>query len=241
MGTIKQIADAKEDYEGWKEARRDLITSSEIFTWVGNVPSWWGDRREDVLAGKEPGAPDKEFPLETATSIAHGAFDEESIMAKLGHAVGCQVLPHNGLFTNSRWPFIGASIDGYLRPWDYDAWHEPNLECPEVHPEFSQDRTLMPYLRSYIDAAGDEALLEIKKSTSQKWKTETPEYYVTQIQTQMAVLEIDYCVIAAECIHRGEQQKWRNYFDMRAYVHERDPKWEKHLDRINREFALTRD
>ena len=237
--SITQLADAKEDFDHWLEIRKDYLSSSEVFTWLGNTPSWWGDTRADVLAGKR--GVEKVFPRETETSIAHGSFDEENIMKKFGYAVGCDVQPHNGFFVNDKWPAIGASIDGFGQPWDTDAFHDPSLECPEVHPEFSQDRTLFAYLRDYIDTTGDKFLLEIKKSTSVKWKREVPAYYVTQCQTQMAVLEIDYCIITAETIHRGEEQKWRNYWDMRAYVIERDPKWEKQMDKMNREFALTKD
>jgi hypothetical protein len=77
----------------------------------------------------------------------------------------------------------------------------------------------------------------VKKSTSVKWKKEVPEYYVCQVQTQLAVLEMDYAIIMAETIHRGEEQKWRNFWDMRAYVIERDPKWERQMDKMNREFV----
>ena len=233
--SITQLADAKEDFDHWLETRKDYLSSSEVFTWIGNCPDWWGDRREDVMAGKQ--GVKKEFDRETETSIAHGSFDEQNIQAKFGHAVGCDVQPHNGFFVNDRWPAIGASIDGFGRPWDFDARHEPNLECPEVHPEFSQDRTLFPYLRDYIDETGTEFITEVKKSTSVKWKKEVPEYYVCQVQTQLAVLEMDYAIIMAETIHRGEEQKWRNFWDMRAYVIERDPKWERQMDKMNREFV----
>jgi hypothetical protein len=235
---INQLADAKEDFDHWLELRKGYLSSSEVFTWIGNVPDWWGDRRADVLAGKQ--GIEKTFDGETETSIAHGSFDEENIQAKFGHAVGCEVQPHNGFFVNDRWPLIGASIDGFGRPWDYDL-APPAMgvyaDAPEVHAEFSQDRTLFPYLRDYIDTTGTEFITEVKKSTSVKWKKEVPEYYVCQVQTQLAVLEMDYAIIMAETIHRGEEQKWRNFWDMRAYVLERDPKWEKRMDKMNREFA----
>jgi hypothetical protein len=96
---INQLADAKEDFDHWLELRKGYLSSSEVFTWIGNVPDWWGDRRADVLAGKQ--GIEKTFDRETETSIAHGSFDEENIQAKFGHAVGCEVQPHNTTASSS--------------------------------------------------------------------------------------------------------------------------------------------
>jgi hypothetical protein len=112
--SITQLADAKEDFDHWKEIRKGYLSSSEVFTWIGNTPDWWKDDRRDVLDGKR--GVEKTFDRETETSIAHGSFDEENIQAKFGHAVGCEVQPHNGFFVNDRWPLIGASIDGFGVP-----------------------------------------------------------------------------------------------------------------------------
>jgi hypothetical protein len=234
---VKQLADAKENFDEWLEMRKGYLSSSEVFSWIGDTPDWWSDGRSDVLAGKE--GVEKIFEPETMTSIVHGTFDETNIQRKFGHAVGCDVSPHNGFFVNDKWPAIGASIDGFGRPWDYNLFHEPDTPEPEVHPEFSQDRTLFPYLRDYIDTTGDEFITEVKKSTSVKWKKEVPEYYICQVQTQLAVLEIDFAIIMAETIHRGETQKWRQFWDMRAYVIERDPKWERQMSKMNDEFLTA--
>ena len=236
--SIKQLADAKEDFDAWLELRKGYLSSSEVFSWIGNTPDWWSDDRFSVLEGKR--GVEKVFDRETQTTIAHGSFDEDNILAKFGYAVGCDVQAHNGFYVNDKWPAIGASIDGFGQPWDTDAFHDPSLECPEVHAEFSQDRTLFPYLRDYIDTTGDKFITEVKKSLSVKWKSAVPEYYITQVQTQLAVLEMPYAIIMAETIHRGEEQKWRNFWDMRAYVIEADPKWLRQMDKMNNEF-LTSD
>lgn len=215
--TVTKIADAKADEEHWLEQRKGLLTSSEIHTWIGDVASWWGDRPEDVLAGK--GGARKVFDAETETTIAHGTFDEENIIAKFGTAAGCQVMPSNGLFVNSRFPGIGASIDGLGKP-DPDA---------EPVPVFSQDRTLFPYLNDYINADGGTFLLECKKSLSVKWQREVPKYYEDQVRTQLSVLELDYGIIFAECVKKGDTQKWRQFWDFRAYIIERDDAWDEVL------------
>lgn len=207
----------QQDEAAWKEARRSLLTSSEIFTWLGDTPSWWGDTQDDVLAGKL--GVDKVFDAETETTIAHGSFDEGNIIEKFGTAAGCLVMPENGLYTNDRFPGIGASVDGFGKP---DHALEPQ-------PVFSQDRTLFPYLNDVINTRGTEFLLECKKSLSSKWQKEVPEYYVTQVKTQLAVMELDYGVIFAETVKKGEWQKWRMFWDFRAHIIERDPAWEKIL------------
>jgi len=214
---IHRIADMQQDEAAWKESRRSLLTSSEIFSWLGDTPSWWSDGPEDVLAGKQ--GVEKVFDRETETTIAHGSFDEGNIIEKFGTAAGCLVMPENGLYVNDRFPGIGASVDGFGKP-------DHTLEPQAV---FGQDRTLFPYLNDLINSRDTEFLLECKKSLSSKWQQRVPEYYVTQVQTQLAVMELDYAIIFAETVKKGDDQKWRLFHDFRAYVIERDPAWEKVL------------
>ena len=190
-----------------------------------------------MLWGKVEGN-EKTFDEETETTILHGQYDEQNIQRKFGHAVGCDVRSDNGFYVNSKFPGIGASIDGFGRPWDYNYFHEPNTECPPVRAAFSQDRALFPQLRVDIDSRGDTFLTEIKKSLSVKWKTECPEYYITQVKTQLSVMEIDYAIIIAETVHKGRKQKWRQFWDMRAHIIERDPSWDRLL-KIEGENFLT--
>jgi hypothetical protein len=222
--TITRIGDAKEDEAAWLEARKTLLTSSEMYTWLGNTESWWSDTREDVLAGKH--GEEKVFDAETETTIAHGVYDEEHVIGKFGYAAGCQVLPDNGLFVNDRFPGIGASIDGLGKP-DPDA---------EPHPVLSQDRTLFPFLHQLINDEGQEFLLECKKSLSVKWPKECPGYYIPQVKTQLAVLELDFAIIFAETVHTRATQKWRKFWDLRAHVIRRDPSWDRVLEREGQKF-----
>ena len=88
---------------------------------------------------------------------------------------------------------------------------------------------------------GDEAiLLEIKRSTSVKWQQQVPEYYIPQLQTQMHILDLPAAVIAADTIKRGAEQKWRLFWDMRAYVVLRNPAWASKLDQANEEFGMIK-
>lgn len=226
---VTKIADAKADREHWLTTRMGYLTSSEIFAWRGEMSKatakWWSDDQESVLAGKS-GA-EKEFDVETETSIWHGIQDEESVQAKFGYAVGCDVKPENGLYTNDRFPGIAASIDGFGRPAGKGT---------EMHEAASQDRALIPYLRDYIDVSGCMFITEIKKSTSSKWQTQVPEYNIPQVKTQLSVLEMPYAIIVADTLKRGDTQKWRWYWDMQAYVIEYDPAWDEVLEREGQKF-----
>lgn len=232
---ITKLGDAQEDFDAWKKVRRSYLSSSEMFSWLDDTPNWWSDGPDDVLDGKR--GIEKTFDPETETTIAHGTFDEQNIQAKFGYAVGCNVAPDNGFFVNDRFPGIGASIDGFGSPWNYNM---PLLKIPydepEVHPELSQDRTLFPHLREYIDYTGEQFITEVKKSLSVKWMKEVPEYYVSQVKTQLSVLEMPYAIIMAETVKKGDTQKWRQFWDFRAYIIERDDAWDRVLEREGKKF-----
>jgi hypothetical protein len=235
--SITKLGDAQADFDAWLEVRKGYLSSSEMYTWLGDTFDWWGDTAEDILDAKR-GGPGKVFDEETETTIAHGVYDETNVQEKFGYAVGCDVRSDNGFYVNDKFPGIGASIDGWGCPWDQSAGcflEDEAAMVPAVHAELSQDRNLLPRLRETIDSRGTEFLTEIKKSLSVKWRMRVPEYYVPQVKTQLSVLEVDYAIIVAETVHTGKQ-KWRKYWDLRAYVIERDPEWDEVLKREGEKF-----
>lgn len=233
--TVEKVADAKADKDHWLEARKSYLTSSEMFSWRGPefmtkaTAKWWSDDQESVLAGKR--GVEKEFDQESETSIWHGTYDEENILEKFGNIVGCCTKPDNGLYVNSRYPGVAASIDGYGKP---------AKEAP-LYPEACQDRTLVPYIRDFIDVSDCVFITEVKKSTSSKFQTEVPEYYVAQVKTQLCVLDLPYAIIMADTFKRGDAMKWRYYWDFKMYVIEYDPAFEDILKREGEKFlTLTK-
>jgi len=228
---VTKIADAKADFDHWKNARLNYLSSSEVFTWreqFTKETDWWEDRRQDVINGKL--GVEKVFDDETRCSVEHGSYDEENIMRKFGFAADCEVEPENGLYNNDRWPMLAASIDGWGRPHPADL-----LPGADIHPELSQDPALFPSIHQHIMDEGHDFLLEIKKSTSVKWQKKCPDYYWTQVQTQLAILEAPYAIICAECVHKGVEQKWRLYWDLRAYIIYPEPAWQGVMDQLNKE------
>jgi hypothetical protein len=230
--TVKAVADAKEDFDHWLEARKPYLTSSDMFTWREvSLPDWWGDNRQSIIDQKFNGA-DKEFGFESYVSMQHGTFDEVNIMHKFGKAVGAKVEPCNKLFVNDRWEHLAGSIDGFVY-------------LPDKDPDYSlfQSETALDEVLGDMQGCiqGHEAILcEIKKSTSVKWRNEVPSYYMPQLQTQMHILDIPAAVIVAETIKRGDEQKWRWFWDMRAYLVLRNPAWESKLDQANEEFGKVK-
>lgn len=229
-----KIADAKEDFDHWKETRKGFLTSSEVYAWREvDVPDWYAatNHPEGILAGKLHGV-EKRFEANAETSVEHGTYDEEHIQGKFGHIVGCDVLPDNGLYVSKKWSHIAASIDGFGRPGDPGN---------PIHPELCQDRGLARYLRDLIDERDTVFLTEVKKSTSAKFQKTVPDYYVDQVKTQLSVLELDYAVIMADTIMRHPEQKWRWLWDFRAYVIERSKAWDAVLDQLNEEIKKSLD
>jgi hypothetical protein len=231
--SITAIADAKEDFDHWLEARKPYLTSSDMFTWreIG-IPDWWGDTRQSIIEQKFEGA-DKEFGQEAYISMCHGTFDEVNIINKFGKAANAKTEACNKLFVNDRWPHLAASIDGFV----YSPTGEPDytlFQDSEALDEVTDDMQVV--------MEKDEAiLLEIKRSTSTKWQTQVPEYYIPQLQTQMHILDLPAAVIVADTIKRGVEQKWRLFWDMRAYLVLRNPAWASKLDQANEEFRTVKE
>jgi len=230
---IHVVGDAKADFDHWKEARKGYLTSSQMFTWRGvGIPDWWEDTRQTIVDQKFHGA-DAEFGLEAYVSMCHGTFDEENIMRKFGKAVGSKVEPCNKLFVNDKWPHLAASIDGYV--YEPLADHDLTLVQDGLHLIEIRDDM------GTIMSKGEAILCEIKKSTSTKWQTTVPEYYIPQLQTQMHICEIDAAIIVAETVKRGVTQKWRQFWDLRPYLVLRNPAWVSKLDEANKEFKEVKD
>jgi hypothetical protein len=230
---IEAIADAKKDFDHWLEARKPYLTSSDMFSWreIG-IPDWWGDTRDSIIDTKFCGV-DKEFDYETYVSMTHGTFDEVNIMMKFSKAVGARVESCNKLFVNDRWPHLAASIDGFVYAPEGNPEHYL-FQAPEVLDE------LVLGMQEVIEP-GTAILCEVKKSTSTKWQTEVPNYYIPQLQTQMHILDLPAAVIVTETVKRGDEQKWRLFWDMRAYIVLRNPVWEKKLDQANKEFEEAKE
>lgn len=214
------------------ERRKGFLGASEIFTWREvEHPKWWSDKRHDILAEKFDGVA-KEFDYKTQISINHGAFSEEDVAMKFGDGIGFKVETANDQFINSRWPCIAATTDGYIHT-DHDSPSGIN----DIGPSYCQDPGVFPELRRSIAGRGT-GLLELKRSVSVAWQKYVPKYYIPQVMTQLAVLEMPWAVICADTIMKDG---YRQYWDMRPYLIEFNPNWNLVLDKVNAEFLLQKE
>lgn len=238
--SIKRIGTA-DNREEWLEQRKGYLTASAIAGWRGpdHLPSkyaWYfeDNNRESILAEKFDGL-QKLFGSYAEVSMAHGRDDEEHIIGKVGKELGSHTEPDNSMFVNDRWPHIAATIDAFI----YVPTEDGEF-CYGQDP--SQNSKAQEALITLVDHDLDATVLETKKSVSVGWaKGEVPPYYVTQVQTQIAVLDLPFGLIAAECLFKHPKEKWRLFWDLRISVIERDPSWGAVLDQCNEEFAKELD
>ena len=222
--SIERLGSADNRAE-WLERRKGFLGASEIFTWREvDHPKWWGDKRESIIAEKFAGV-EKVFDKKTMVSINHGAFSEEDIARKFEDAIQLKVETANDQFINSQWPCIAATTDGYV--------HADEALTDMCGPHYCQDPRVFPRLRSALLDAGGTGVLELKRSVSTAWQKYVPDYYISQVQTQLHVLDLEWGVICADTIMRDG---YRQYWDLRPYFIQRDPVWAGYLDQCNKEF-----
>jgi hypothetical protein len=168
--------------------------------------------------------------------MAHGSFDEENILRKFEQGIGMRCEPDNSMFVNDRWPHLAATVDGYIHP--FDMVHDIH-DVGEVN--YCQDPEVFPTL--HMDLLSRETgILEIKKSISVAWsRSEVPEYYIAQVQTQLHITGLEYAVICAECVFTDPKEKWRKFWDLRPTLINRDPAWANVLDKANVEFEMAKE
>lgn len=231
--TITVVADAKKDFDGWLKKRKEYLTSSDFYSWIGDTPGWWSDTRDTVLAEKRTDTP-KEFDHEVQVSVEHGSFDEENILRKFAVEVGATVEPRNTLTVNDRWPHLAASIDGLLL----------DIEPSRGAYKFSQDReamvdTALHLAQLRVVHEGCPLITEVKKSTSKGWSAgKVSEWYVPQVQGQLHILDLPAAVIMAETILRKGH---RLFWNLTANVIIRDEEFAGVMDRLDAEFARALD
>ena len=228
--SIFKKADQALDEEHWLEARKPLMTSSDIFKYRGvGVPDYMespaevGEFKLNSIVN-----PDltKDFPLEARRGMNHGISDEDGIRKKLEVELGCVSAGDHGLYTNSRWPNLGASIDG----WGLNA--APHLAKNKYAQDPENMKEISEYLADYVPQ-GAAFLIEVKKSLSGAWKKGVPSYYLAQQMTQMAILECPISVIVVETSNwlkpEGENRK-RPFWDLQATITHYDEAWGDVLD-----------
>lgn len=239
--SIERIADAA-NREEWLERRKGYLGASQVYGWRGPAfadkkNAWYFDdnNREAICAEKFAGF-EKEFTQYATVGMAHGRWDEENIARKFEDGIGYKVETANDMFVNDRWPHLAATVDGYVHTDHY---------VHDVHDvgenQYCQDPEVFPALHLRI-MGRHTGLLELKKSVSVAWaRSQVPEYYVAQVQTQLHITEMPWAIICAECICSHPKEKWRKFWDLRPTLIKPDPNWVAVLDQCNEEFAAAKE
>jgi hypothetical protein len=236
--SIERIGTA-DNREAWLEQRKSYLTASAIYGWRGPdyadpKNKWYfEDNNRAAICQEKFGGVEKEFPPQAIVSMAHGSHDEENIARKFEEGIGFKVETANDMFVNERWPHLAATVDGYV--------HTEGRGPQACGTNYCQDPDVFPALRSALEGR-DTGLLELKKSISVAWaRNIVPEYYISQVQTQLHITGMDWAVICAECVCPHPKEKWRKFWDLRPTLIEQDPAWANVLDKCNVEFEMAKE
>lgn len=171
----------------WLEERRKRITASDIQVFLGIQPSWFSDRREDLIAHKI-NRTRAEFKPDQKRRMRHGRAKEAVHLQMLGELTGYPVVPYGYLIGNTRWSHLGGTLDGLLFPY---MQVEPDLTLT------SQPDHVLSLIRR-LSALSGPIPVELKNTDAHRFKERQgqragllpwidfpPDYHTPQVQTQL--------------------------------------------------------
>jgi hypothetical protein len=153
-------------------------------------------------------------------------MDEANNLRKAGALLGYPVVEYHQFIGNTRWPYLGATLDGLLFP------------CMSVEPDLEltmQEGRVLETIGGIADTVYDigvpPILVEMKQTEAHRygkngkpWIDYVPSYYIPQVQTQLWLADLEALVLVG-CLGAA---------DMTAWLIERDPEWEGILDVANK-------
>ena len=176
-------------HEDWLRNRQRSIGGSEISAVVGHNPYMGNATLWEIKTGRR-----KADDISSEPYVQYGTQAEEHLRAlfALDFPEYKVIYEENNSFTNDRYPFAQASLDGWLED------ENGRLGVLEIK-------------TTEILRAGQR----------EKWKNRIPMQYYTQILMYLAVLEADFCVLKAQLksCHDGEVTlTTKHYFIERCEV-----------------------
>jgi hypothetical protein len=209
------------DRAHWLQERRKFITASEMLVFLGQQPDWYSTNREELLSHKRDGT-EPQFDHKAKVRMKHGRVDEASNLRKVGALLGYPVAEYHQFIANTRWPHLGATLDGLLFP---HMPVEPDLELT------MQTGRVLETIEA-IGALQEPLLVEMKQTEAHRygkngkpWIDFIPSYYIPQVQTQLWVADVERLVLVG-CLGAA---------DMTTFIIKRDPEWEAILDAANKD------
>jgi hypothetical protein len=209
------------DREPWLRERRKKITASDMLVFLGQQPDWYSTNREELIDQKLNGT-EPQFDHKAKVRMKHGRMDEANNLRKAGALLGYPVAEYHQFIGNTRWPYLGATLDGLLFP-QMDV--EPDLELT------MQEGRVLETIEGLIDIEAP-ILVEMKQTEAHRygkngkpWIDFIPSYYIPQVQTQMWLASVPSLVLVG-CLGAA---------DMTAWLIDRDPEWGGILDAASKE------
>lgn len=223
---------ASEDDRGkWLEARLRFITSSDLAVFMGLEPKWWSFSSRASIIETKAGA-DNYRPNH---NTEHGIANEECNRVKAERLLGMSLPPCKALYTNPRWPYIGATPDAYALPGPL----RPPQKLLTSHPY------LIEPVRAQVQEQSDVGGCQLKstdsinavhygkrgKGSDQDWITHVPDYHLPQVQTEMYVMGWDWTLLVGQL----------GAHNMVAWFVPRDPEWGATMDAANADAKVVLD
>jgi hypothetical protein len=195
---------------------------------MGTAPSFYTDSREDLMARKRSGE-DKSFDEKARRRIGHGREREANHLRMLGLLLGFPVVPFHWFISHTRWPSLGATLDGLLFP---------NMQVP---PDLSLTSNKMFVLEAIetLKTLDSPVLVELKNTDGghrykekagmraglKPWVDFSPDYHMEQVQTGLWLADLEYGILAGSL---GAD-------DMAVWMHGRVEGFDLTLDLANRD------
>ena len=170
----------------WLDHRHKYLTASNAATLFG--VNKWGGSYSDLV--EEKAAPETPPPLQDTANMWHGREDEANNMRKFSKALGLRC-KQTHVFLASTKCRLAATLDGMIIN-----------KSPETIPYISKDSdTWLPALKDRIELSPGVGILEMKQTEAwfrKDWDSSIPEYYLTQVQTQLYVSGVRWAVVACQ-------------------------------------------
>lgn len=234
----RQILMTDEDEALWIQARKFFVTASDFFNFAQLGPSYWPDRRPEILAEKLMGkqrvfgdTPEKKELAERR--MEHGKFNEDNNLAKFSHYAKLRTKPAHFFMTNDRWPWLGCTLDGIVAaPKRYEKINGKVFDQAD-HVQAIRDTLLFRdgigicELKQHERKAAklNEYFGHVKRSGAEV-PGGPPYSILPQIQGQMHIADFKWSLLVAQigAIH------------MQAHLVERDESFAELLDDMNEGF-----
>lgn len=175
-----------DDDKCWLDEREKRITGSMVAPIMGLSP--W-KTREALLASVQK--TDKEEFLPNK-NMWWGSFCEKNNISAFETITGLSCQPDNSFFGSIEHPLLGATIDGFCWQGEFSPMETPPIGARKHWELFLSD----------IDGLEGTGLVEAKQTSRIKgegysWTDAPPMYYLCQVQHQLLVTGLPWCIIFA--------------------------------------------